>query len=256
MGRELERWDVRHEAGVVWATINRPEVLNALDLKTLDELSTIASEVETDLEARVLVISGAGDRAFCAGGDLRELQNFDDDAVARRSAQAQRAFSDLESLSRPVIAAMHGYVIGGGCELALACDIRVATTDSRIALNEVNLGGIPSWGGTMRLPRLIGRSMATDLILTGRELTGSEAHELRVVQRLAADKPTMIKKVEALATQLATAPAAAVAAAKRAVVQSLDMSPEDSLTAEEAHSRQLSLDENQARARRALGRDQ
>ncbi|HWH15402.1 MAG TPA: enoyl-CoA hydratase-related protein, partial [Miltoncostaeaceae bacterium] len=160
---ELER-----RAGVAVVRLNRPEVMNALSVAMLDELHDVLDAVERDPELRAVVVTGAGDRAFCAGADISDMREA---TALEARAYAQRGHaltSRIESFPRPVIAAVNGYALGGGCEFALACDLRLASDRARFGLPEVNLGILPGWGGTQRLARATGPGFAKELIFTGR----------------------------------------------------------------------------------------
>ncbi len=170
---------VKKEDGVMYLTLNRPEMRNALDAKTLLEIDSAFSDAELDKEVRVIVIQGAGGKSFAAGADIQQLH--DRDSLEALIPGMQGLYSKIEGCSKVTIAAVSGYALGGGCELALACDIRVATKRAKFGLPELNLGIIPGAGGTQRLSRIIGKGRALDMILTGKIIDGEEAERVGLV---------------------------------------------------------------------------
>lgn len=178
MARERVRFEVEEEIGLV--TFDRPGVLNALDARTLDELDAILGEVEGGA-ARALVLTGAGDRAFVAGADLSELAGLGPREALAFAERGHAVFDRLERLPAPTIAAVNGFALGGGCELVLACDLVYASPRARFGQPEVNLGIIPGFGGTQRLPRRVGAMRALELLLTGEAIDVGRARELGVV---------------------------------------------------------------------------
>ena len=171
----------RDEAAVL--TLNRPEALNALSFAIIAEIGEAFDAVAAS-DARVLLITGAGDKAFCAGADIKELRNRDLVAQKRGAELGQATFAKLETLPMPSVAIINGYAFGGGLELALACTFRLATANARMGLPEIKLGLIPGYGGTQRLPRLIGEARALDMILTGRTVEAEEALRIGLVTQL------------------------------------------------------------------------
>jgi len=170
------------EANIGVITLNRPEVLNSMSAELLAELDKLLEEIQQDEKIHVVVITGAG-RAFSAGPDLKEAQQLDEAGVRNFLETGQRLFEKVENFEKPVIAALNGFALGGGLELALACDIRIASEDARIGTPEVALGLFPAWGGSVRLPRIIGRGKATELILTGGQITAKEAERIGLVSK-------------------------------------------------------------------------
>jgi enoyl-CoA hydratase len=169
-------------------TLNRPQALNALSFTLLGELDRTLQAVAAS-DARALLITGAGPKAFCAGADVKELQGRSLAAQKRGAETGQAIFARLERLPMPSIAVINGYAFGGGLELALACTLRIATRNARMALPEIKLGLIPGYGGTQRLPRVIGEARALDMILTGRTVEAEEAHRIGLVNRLVDGDP-------------------------------------------------------------------
>lgn len=176
----------RDEAAIL--TLNRPEALNALSFTIIAEISTALDDVAKS-DARVLFITGAGDKAFCAGADIKELRNRTLVAQKRGAEIGQAAFAKLETLPMPSVALINGYAFGGGLEIALACTFRLATANAKMGLPEIKLGLIPGYGGTQRLPRLIGEARALELILTGRTVDAEEALRTGLVNQLIEGEP-------------------------------------------------------------------
>src|SRR5262245_217063 len=176
---------VEREGDLVWITIARPEVMNCLSFPTLKRLRTLCEELREDLSARAILITGSGDKAFCAGADLKERKTMPMDRVPEFVKHIRRTMDDIEALPQPTNAAVNGFALGGGMELLLACDLRVAAEHAQFGLTETTLAIIPGAGGTQRLPRLVGRSRAKDLILTGRRIDAVEAERIGLVNRIA-----------------------------------------------------------------------
>lgn len=174
------------KGAIATVTLNRPEVLHALDAVMFDELEQTFAELAADAGVRVILLTGAGERAFAAGADIRGLAETDAASGERLSARGQRVFTQIERCGRPVIACVNGVALGGGCELALACTLRLASDRARMGLPELKLGLIPGYGGTQRLPRLIGRSAAMRLMLTGTAVDATEALRLGLVDEVVA----------------------------------------------------------------------
>ena len=183
---------------IAWVTLNRPEKLNALNNEVLEELEVIFADLEQDPEVGVVVLTGAGEKAFVAGADIAELRTLDTAGARVQALRGQAVYQRIESLPKPVIAAVNGFALGGGCELALACHIRIASETARFGLPEVSLGLIPGYGGTQRLPRLVGKGVALDMILSGDMVPAADALRMGLVSRVvpAAD-------LKAAATKLA-----------------------------------------------------
>lgn len=171
---------------LAFITLNRPEALNAFNYDMLLELGQVAEAIRINPDIRVVVFTGAGEKAFSVGADLKERKTMTDDLVKRNIFKIGEVFSTIENLPQPTIAMMNGFAFGGGMELALACDFRIAADDTLLGLTETSLGIIPGAGGTQRLPRLIGEAKAMELILTARRLTSAEALEYGLVTRVAA----------------------------------------------------------------------
>jgi enoyl-CoA hydratase/carnithine racemase len=221
--------DVAREGAVAVVTINRPEALNALDVPTLTGLRDRLAELADDAGARVVVLTGAGGRAFAAGADIKHMSGLGPDEAKAWGALGHETGLLLETMPKPTVAAIQGFALGGGCELALACDLRIASPDARIGQPEIDLGIIPGWGGTQRLARICGVGVARDLILTGRAVDAEEALRLGLVGELADDP---LARALDLAAALARKSAPALAAAKRAVSLALGVDHAANLAAE------------------------
>ena len=209
-------------------TISRPDKLNALNAETIGELDRAFRELGSDDQVRGLIITGEGDKAFVAGADIAELAKMGSIDGIDVSRQGQQAFRRLERMGKPVVAAVNGYALGGGMELALACHLRVASEKARFGLPEVKLGIIPGYGGTVRLPRIVGRGRALEMILTGEMISGQRAHEIGLVNRVVAPGDTLTAATELLDTILANGPIA-LRFALEAIDQSLDTGVEEGL---------------------------
>jgi enoyl-CoA hydratase len=175
---------IERDAHVAVVTINRPKVLNALNAATIDDLQRALVDLKRDAETRVVIVTGAGDKAFVAGADINELAAQTPTSGRDLSLAGQHVFDLVENLGKPVIAAINGYALGGGCELALACTLRLAADTASIGQPEIKLGLLPGYAGTQRLPRLIGKGKAIEMILTGAPLTAAAAERIGLVNRV------------------------------------------------------------------------
>src|SRR5437773_2819810 len=161
---------LERDAAVALVTINRPKVLNVLNAPTLDELRRAALDLKHDEGVRVVILTGAGEKAFVAGADINELAVQTPTSGREHALKGQHVFDLIENLGKPVIAAINGFALGGGCELAMACTLRIAADTARLGQPEINLGLIPGYGGTQRLSRLVGKGVALDVMLSGRQI--------------------------------------------------------------------------------------
>lgn len=219
---ELKNVLLELEDGIMTVTINRPQVLNALNTETLKELRTAIQEAGQREEVKAVIITGAGEKSFVAGADIAQMRDLDVLEGRKMTMLGQDVFNEIENLDKPVIAAVNGYALGGGCELAMACDIRIASEKAKFGQPEVNLGIIPGFGGTQRLPRLIGKGRAKYYIFTGQMMTAQEAFNFGLVDMVVAPEELMRKAREIAKTIMVKAPVA-VMMAKRAINKGLDM---------------------------------
>ena len=211
---------VEREEGVAVVTIERPEALNALNAEILQALRDRLRELSADAEVRVVVLTGAGDRAFAAGADIKELQAKGVDEARAWGELGHEVCRLLETMPKPTIAAVNGLALGGGCELALACDLRYAAEGARIGQPEVNIGVMPGWGGTQRLARVVGLGVAKELVLTGRPMAAEEALQRGLVSAVHPADALLERTLEVARGLAAKAPLA-LAAAKESLDRSL-----------------------------------
>lgn len=173
------------ESGIGVLTINRPKQLNALNNKVFKELDFVLDQIATDSAFKALIITGAGDKAFVAGADIKEFESFNSAQAEELSKRGHRVFQKIEDMTIPVLAAINGYALGGGLELALSCHLRIVSNSSILGLPEVSLGLIPGYGGTQRLTKIVGKPKALELILSGRFVKAEEAFELGIANSIA-----------------------------------------------------------------------
>lgn len=228
-GFETILYDKRGDLGYI--TLNRPRVLNVVNVQMRDELIQALGALRDDPDIRVVVIRGAGERAFSAGADLTEFSHAPSRVKARQARWARDLWGTFLSFPKPIIAALHGYVLGAGVEMALCCDIRIASQDALFGLPEVELGMIPAAGGTQTLPRLIGAGKAMWLLLTGERVDAAEAHRLGLVDYVVS-KEELVGFAEAMARQILACPYSTVVRAKEAVTRGLNMSLAEGLELE------------------------
>jgi len=193
---------VERDGAVAVLTINRPTVLNALNSQTIDELRRAMLDLQRDPSARVVIVTGAGAKAFVAGADINELAVLSPTAGRDHALAGQHVFDVIENLGKPVIAAINGFALGGGCELAMACTLRIAADTAKLGQPEIALGLIPGYAGTQRLARLVGRGRALEMILTGAHVSADEALRIGLVHRVV-PAAELMTAVRALALQLA-----------------------------------------------------
>jgi methylglutaconyl-CoA hydratase len=209
------------QGGVATLTLHRPKRLNALDGELLESLVTAISEAERDIRVRVVVLTGAGQKAFCVGADLKERQTMSSEDVEERIRTYRRCFDALAGLSKPTICAINGFAFGGGLEIALATDIRLATADATMGLTELRLGIIPGAGGTQRLTRLVGPSRAKELIFSAARIGAQEAARFGIINKVA--EGDLLQETQALAESICRSAPIALAQAKRAIDQGVEM---------------------------------
>ncbi|HXF67405.1 MAG TPA: enoyl-CoA hydratase-related protein [Burkholderiales bacterium] len=221
------------EAGIYLLTVNRPQALNALNSATLDEIAAAAEAVAADPGVRALLVTGAGGRAFAAGADIAEMRGFTPQQAEAFSRRGSRALARLEALPVPVIALVNGYCLGGGCELALACDWILASENAVFGQPEVSLGLCAGFGGTQRLPRKIGAARALELLTTGRQVKAAEALAIGLVNRVVPAAQLLQSGLETARTVASRGPAA-VRSTKEAVVRGAGLALADALALESA----------------------
>ena len=212
-------------------TIHRPEKLNALNTDTVSELHQTMQQIADDKSIRCIILTGAGEKAFVAGADISQITDLDADSGQQFSANGQSVFRYIEKMPIPVIAAVNGFALGGGCELAMACHIRIASSKAKFGLPEITLGIIPGYGGTQRLPRLIGLSNALQLMLTGDMIGAEKAQQLGLVSEVV-DHDQLMERAEKLAAKLARQAPIAVKTILNAVYQGMDMELEAAINLE------------------------
>jgi enoyl-CoA hydratase len=208
---------------LAYITLNRPEALNVYNIKMRDELYQVLGAIRDDADIRVAVFRGAGDRAFCAGADLSEFLTAPSPIIARRARWERDVWGLFLSINKPMVAALHGFVLGSGVEIALCCDIRLAAEDVQFGLPEPGLGIIPAAGGSQTLPRIIGGGKALEILLSGRWVRAEEARRLKLVSQVL-PKKELLPAAERLAEKIAGFNPLAVAYAKQAVTRGLDLS--------------------------------
>ncbi len=186
---------------IAYVTINRPKVLNALNMATMQELWQVFSELKDDKQIRVVILTGGGEKAFVAGADINELAKNDPVVAKAYTHKGQATLDLIENLGKPVIGCINGFALGGGCEIAMACTMRLASESAKLGQPEVKLGIIPGYGGTQRLPRLVGTGLAMQILLTGEMITAQEAHRIGLVNEVvAADR--LIPRAEEIAQKI------------------------------------------------------
>jgi enoyl-CoA hydratase len=206
-----------------YVTLNRPQALNVYNIRMRDDLYQVLGAIKDDPGVRVAIFKGAGEKAFCAGADLSEFLSAPSPAAARQSRFGRDVWGLFLSIPQPLIAAVHGYVLGSGIEIALCCDIRIAAEDAKFGLPEVGLGIIPAAGGTQTLPRTIGIGKALEMLLANRRLTAEEAYHAGLVNQVV-PKNKLLETAEEMARKIASFYPVAVRNAKQAVLRGLDLS--------------------------------
>lgn len=212
--------EVQESIAVV--TINRPKFLNALNVETIEQLDQTISDLEGNTEINAVVLTGAGEKSFVSGGDISVMQKKGPMEAHQISLLAHKLMNHIEQSPMPVIAAVNGFALGGGCQLAMSCDIRIASEKAKFGQPEINLGIIPGWSGTQRLPRLIGRGRAMELLLTGDLIDAHEAERIGLVNRVVAAED-LLNEACALAHKIASKSRLAIATCKKAVNNGMEM---------------------------------
>jgi len=185
---------------IAYVTVNRPKVLNALNMATMEELRAAFHDIKNDKNMRVVIFTGAGEKAFIAGADISELAKHDAVSGKEYTHRGQSVLNLIENLGKPVIACIHGFALGGGCEIAMACTMRLASENAKLGQPEVKLGIIPGYGGTQRLPRLVGKGIAMQMVLAGEMITAQEAHRIGLVNEIV-PAAELVARAEAIAAE-------------------------------------------------------
>ncbi len=222
-------YEKQDEIGYV--TLNRPHALNTYNIQMRDELYQVLATIKDDPEVKVAIFRGAGERAFCAGADLTEFLTAPSPIIARRVRWERDVWGLFLSITKPLIAALHGYVLGDGIEMALCCDIRVASEDAQFGVPEMGLGIIPAAGGSQTLPRAIGRARALEILLTGRWIKAEEAYRIKLVNQVVS-RVDLLPAAERLANKIKAYNPMAISYAKQAITRGLDLSLEQGLELE------------------------
>jgi enoyl-CoA hydratase/carnithine racemase len=229
-------YEKQDEIGYV--TLNRPKTLNTYNIKMRDELYQVLAAIRDDSDVRVIIIKGAGERAFCAGADLTEFLTAPSPVIARQVRWERDVWGRFLGINKPFIAALHGYVLGDGVEIALCCDIRVASEDAQFGTPEMGLGIITAAGGSQTLPRVINRAYALDMLLTGRWLKADEALRIKLVNKVV-PKSELLPAVNKIANKIKAYDPVVVSYAKQAITRGLDLSLERGLELESILGNQL-----------------
>src|SRR5499426_3116942 len=218
----MENVRIEKKNQTAYVTIDRPKVLNALNMATMEELQQVFTDLAADREIRVVILTGGGEKAFVAGADINELQKNNPVDAKAYTHRGQAVLDLIENLGKPVIACINGFALGGGCEISMACTMRLASENAKLGQPEVKLGIIPGYGGTQRLPRLVGKGIAMQLLLTGEMITAQEAHRIGLVNEVVA-AAELIQRAEAVAQKIIANASLAVRYAMEAVNKGLEM---------------------------------
>jgi enoyl-CoA hydratase len=237
--------------GIARLTVNRPDKLNALNAIVINELGDAVTRIETDAAVRGVIVTGAGSKAFVAGADINELTEQGVTGGRNRALLGQQVFRRLERCGKPVVAAVNGFALGGGCELAMACHLRVASENARFGQPEVKLGIAPGYGGTVRLPRIVGKARALELLLTGEMIDAEEARRIGLVNRVVPAERLLPESEALLRSILANGPLA-VRACLEAVDAGMDMSLDQALMLEAGYFGVLSATEDMREGTKAF----
>ncbi len=219
---------VEKKNSIAYVTVNRPKVLNALNMATMDELRAAFHDIKNDGGVRVVILTGSGEKAFIAGADINELAAHDAVSGKEYTHRGQSVLNLIENLGKPVIACINGFALGGGCEIAMACTVRLASENAKLGQPEVKLGIIPGYGGTQRLPRLVGKSRAMQLVLTGEMINAQEAHRIGLVNEVTAPAE-LIPRAEAIAQKIIANAPLAVQYSLEAINKGLEMTLPEAL---------------------------
>src|SRR6476469_7503516 len=218
----MENVKLEKKNAIAYVTIDRPKVLNALNMATMQELWQVFSDLKDDKQIRVVILTGAGDKAFVAGADINELARNNPVEAKAYTHKGQATLDLIENLGKPVIACVNGFALGGGCEIAMACTMRLATENAKLGQPEVKLGIIPGYGGTQRLPRLVGKGIAMQLLLAGEMISAQEALRIGLVNEVV-PQADLIARAEAIAQKIIANAPLAVQYAMEAVHKGMEM---------------------------------
>jgi enoyl-CoA hydratase len=225
---EFQNIKLEKKNQIAYITIDRPKVLNALNMATMQEIKQAFADAKQDVDVRVVILTGAGEKAFVAGADIGELSQHTPVSAKEYTHQGQAILDAIENLGKPVIACINGFALGGGCELAMACTLRLASENAKLGQPEVKLGLIPGYGGTQRLPRLVGKGVAMQLVLTGEMISAQEAHRIGLVNEVV-PAGELIARAEAIAAKIIANAPLAIQYAIEAVNHGLDLTLADGL---------------------------
>jgi enoyl-CoA hydratase len=219
---------LKKQGNIAYVTINRPKVLNALNMATMQELRSAFTDLKDDRAVRVVILTGSGEKSFVAGADIGELQKNNAVEAKEYTHRGQAVLDLIENLGKPVIACINGFALGGGCELAMACTMRLASENAKLGQPEVKLGIIPGYGGSQRLPRLVGKGLAMQLLLTGDMISAQEAHRIGLVNEV---HPTdqLIPRAEAIAAAIIKNAPLAIQYCMEAVNHGMEMTQQEGL---------------------------
>ena len=224
----MENVKLEKKNSIAYVTIDRPKVLNALNMVTMQELWQVFSDLKDDKQIRVVILTGAGDKAFVAGADINELNKNNPVEAKAYTHKGQATLDLIENLGKPVIGCINGFALGGGCEIAMACTMRIASENAKLGQPEVKLGLIPGYGGTQRLPRLVGTGLAMQILLTGEMITAQEAHRIGLVNEVVpADR--LIPRAEEIAQKITGMAPLAIQYCMEAVNRGMNMTLPESL---------------------------
>lgn len=227
----LENVVYEKKGAIAYVTVNRPKVLNPLNAAVRDELRAAFEDAQKDPAIYGVIVTGAGDKAFVAGADIAELAQLGPVEAEETIRQGQALFDQIEDLGKPVVAAINGFALGGGCELALACTLRIAVEDAKFGQPEVKLGLIPGGGGTQRLPRLVGKGLALHMVLTGEVISAQEAWRIGLVNEIV-PRAGLISRAEAILQQIAANAPIAIRHALEAVNRGMETNQAEGLVIE------------------------
>jgi enoyl-CoA hydratase/carnithine racemase len=224
----MENVKLEKKNNIAYVTIDRPKVLNALNMATMEELQEVFTDLAADPDARVVILTGGGEKSFVAGADINELARNNPVEAKAYTHRGQAVLDLIENLGKPVIACINGFALGGGCEIAMACTMRLGSENAKLGQPEVKLGIIPGYGGTQRLPRLVGTGLAMQILLTGEMISAQEAHRIGLVNEVV-PQDRLIARAEEIAQKIMANAPLAVQYCMEAVNQGLNMTLEQGL---------------------------